>query len=167
VLFRHPLQLMLKHMFCFMIFLFRYLFLVSHVLYVSFCFQIMNDELVVHVLEKRIMLRLLYLSLFVVLHLHALHASFLSMSLIFLITPLCLFFDAISHHSYVFLLSYCLCTMAPFLYHMLLLGVYNSQWCDDPVTILWHSVTHQFVETWSLCLALCRYENFLQFYLRI
>ena len=49
-------QLMLKHMFCFMIFLFHYLFSVSCALYVSFCFQILNNELVVHILEKRIML---------------------------------------------------------------------------------------------------------------
>jgi len=45
----------------------------------------------------------------------------------------------------------------------IILGVHNSQWRDDPVTTLWRSVTHQLIETWSLCLALCRYEKFLQF----
>jgi len=86
---------------------------------------------------------LLYLSLFVVLYLHALHASFLSTSLIFLVTPLCLSSDAILHHSYAFLLSYCLCTMAPFLYHML---PFLHWWCW-PSTV-W-GITHTMTEVRS------------------
>ena len=50
-------QLMLKHMFCFMISLFRYLFSLSRALYASFKVQIFRDELVVRILEKGIMLR--------------------------------------------------------------------------------------------------------------
>src|SRR6266545_1200396 len=48
-------QLILKHMFSFMKFLFCYLFLLSRALYRSLLFQIRNDELVVHILEKVIM----------------------------------------------------------------------------------------------------------------
>jgi len=56
LLFHSPRQLMLKRMLCFMIFLFCFIFSISRALYVSFCFQILNNKLVVHVLEKRIML---------------------------------------------------------------------------------------------------------------
>src|SRR6266498_4853267 len=58
-LFRHSYQLTLKHMFSFMKFLFCYLFLLSRALYRSLLFQIRNDELVVHVLKKGIILHFL------------------------------------------------------------------------------------------------------------
>ena len=55
-LFHCPHQLMLQHMFCFMIFLCQFFFSLSCALYVSFLFQLLNDELVVRTLEKRVML---------------------------------------------------------------------------------------------------------------
>ncbi len=55
-LFHRSHQLMLKHMFSFMKFLFCYLFSLSRALYTSLLFQIQNDKLVVRILEKGIML---------------------------------------------------------------------------------------------------------------
>ena len=48
---------MLKHMFFYMKYLFRFIFSLSRALYASLLFQIRNDELVVRILEKGIMLR--------------------------------------------------------------------------------------------------------------
>src|SRR6266540_7439274 len=56
-LFRRQYQLMLKHMFCYMNYLFRFVFSILRVSYASIKVQILHDELVVRVLEKRIMLR--------------------------------------------------------------------------------------------------------------
>src|SRR6266540_2348217 len=55
-LFRHHYQLTLKHMFLYMQYLFHFIFSLSCALYASFKSQIFHDELVVHILEKRIML---------------------------------------------------------------------------------------------------------------
>ena len=70
------------------------------------CIQYIQDRMVMtnvtHLHQQ------LCLFLFVVLRLRASHVFFLSISPIFLVTPLCLSFDAISHHSYAFLLFYCL-----------------------------------------------------------
>src|SRR6266511_3223270 len=56
-LFRRRYQLMLKHMFLYMKYLFHFIFSLSCALYASFKVQIFHDELVVRIFEKGIMLR--------------------------------------------------------------------------------------------------------------
>src|SRR6266545_1850467 len=58
--FRRQYQLMLKHMFLYMQYLFCFIFSLSHAIYSSFKSQIFRDKLVVHILEKRIMLRFVF-----------------------------------------------------------------------------------------------------------
>ena len=65
-LFRHRYQLMLKHMFLYMNYLFCFIFSLSRALYVSFKVQIFRDELVVRILEKGIMLHFVCLFLLLV-----------------------------------------------------------------------------------------------------
>src|SRR6266511_1573065 len=55
-LFHCRYQLTLKHMFLYMQYLFHFIFSLSCALYASFKSQIFHDELVVRILEKRIML---------------------------------------------------------------------------------------------------------------
>ncbi len=62
-LFHHYYQLMLKRMFLYMNYLFCLVFSILRVSYASLKAQILHDELVVRILEKRIMLRFVLLPL--------------------------------------------------------------------------------------------------------
>ncbi len=55
-LFRRRYQLMLKHMFLYINYLFRFIFSLSRAFYASFKVQIFHDKLVVRILKKGIML---------------------------------------------------------------------------------------------------------------